>query len=104
MDVYITSAICMQMGRLEFQGMGEVDFLQSMIIMATKLIKKTSASYSTPSLKHHHHVQHHLYQVASPKSLDAGADINAILQFSDSDEAIYDCFINPKYKVLTKTF
>ena len=26
MDVYITSAICMQMGRLEFQGMGEVDF------------------------------------------------------------------------------
>ena len=93
MDVYITSAICMQMGRLEFQGMGEVDFLQSMIIMATKLITK-----------HHHHVQQHLYQVASPKSLDAGADINAILQFSDSDEAIYDCFINPKYKVLIKTF
>merc|ERR1719340_400361 len=53
----------MQMGRLEFQGMGEV---------------------------------------ASPKSLDAGADINAILQFSDSDEAIYDCFINPKYKVGTE--
>jgi len=63
MNVYITSAICMQMGRLEFQGMGEV---------------------------------------ASPKSLDAGADINAILQFSDSDEAIYDCFINPKYKVGTE--
>ena len=60
MDVYICSAICMQMGRLEFQGMGEV---------------------------------------ASPKTLDAGVDINAILQFSDSDEAIYDCFINPKYKV-----
>ena len=64
-----------------------------LIIMAPKLTKK-----------HHHHVQHDLYQVASPKSLDAGADINAILQFSDSDEAIYDCFINPKYKVLTKTF
>ena len=48
MDVYITSAICMQMGRLEFQGMGEVDFLQSMI-MATKLITK-----------HHHQNLKHL--------------------------------------------
>ena len=47
MDVYITSAICMQMGRLEFQGMGEVDFLQSMIIMATKLIKNIIIMFNT---------------------------------------------------------
>ena len=54
MDVYITSAICMQMGRLEFQGMGEVDFLQSMIkiniiiMFTTIFIRWLLPSLSTP--------------------------------------------------------
>jgi len=59
-DVYRVSALCMQLSRLEFQGMGEV---------------------------------------ASPKSLDAGVTLNTMCQFGDSDELIYDMFINPKYKV-----
>merc|ERR1712012_763429 len=41
-------------------------------------------------------------EVASPKSLDGGAKINSILNFCDSDEGIYDAFINPKYKVGTE--
>ena len=60
-DVYRISAICMQMSRLEFTGMGEV---------------------------------------ASPKNLDAGETCNNILQFAESGEALYDAFINPKYKVV----
>ena len=60
-DVYRISAICMQMSRLEFTGMGEV---------------------------------------ASPKNLDAGETCNNILQFADTGEALYDAFINPKYKVV----
>ena len=60
MDVYVITSLCMQLSRLEFQGMGEV---------------------------------------ASPKSLDAGITLNAVCGFGDSDELIYDCFINPKYKV-----
>ena len=86
MDIYRVSALCMQLGRMEFQGMGEV---------------------------------------ASPKNIDAAADINgmcvclyfyfyhniqhqcfimtmAIFRcgYSDNEELIYDCFINPKYKVI----
>ena len=38
-------------------------------------------------------------EVASPKSLDAGEFLNSILNFADSGEAIYDAFINPKFKV-----
>merc|ERR1712002_288363 len=38
-------------------------------------------------------------EVASPKSLDAGEHLNSILNFADSGEAIYDAFINPKFKV-----
>ena len=60
-DVYRISAICMQMSRLEFTGMGEV---------------------------------------ASPKNLDAGETCNEVLQFAESGEALYDAFINPKYKVV----
>ena len=45
----------------------------------------------------HHH--HHHHQVASPKNLDAAPAINGICQYSDNEELIYDCFINPKYKV-----
>ena len=59
-DVYRVSALCMQLSRMEFQGMGEV---------------------------------------ASPKNVDAGAAINGICGYSENDELIYDCFINPKYKV-----
>ena len=59
-DVYKVSSFCMQMSRLEFQGMGEV---------------------------------------ASPKSLDAGETLNQMCHFGDSGEAIYDAFINPKFKV-----
>merc|ERR1719489_405753 len=62
-DVYRISAMCMQMSRLEFTGMGEV---------------------------------------ASPKSLDAGETCNEILHFAESGEALYDAFINPKYKVGTE--
>ena len=75
MDIYRVSALCMQLGRMEFQGMGEV---------------------------------------ASPKNLDAAPAINGIsyqpinqsinqsgiCQYSDNEELIYDCFINPKYKVI----
>ena len=60
MDVYRVSALCMQLSKLEFQGMGEV---------------------------------------ASPKSLDAGVTLNGLCAWSESDEGIYDAFINPKYKV-----
>ena len=38
-------------------------------------------------------------EIASPKSIDAGEFINNILKFGDSGEVLYDCFINPKYKV-----
>ena len=38
-------------------------------------------------------------EVASPKSIDAGVEINAICGYGDNDELIYDSFINPKYKV-----
>merc|ERR1719410_1660352 len=41
-------------------------------------------------------------EVASPKNLDAGEFINEILQFAESGEALYDAFINPKYKVGTE--
>merc|ERR1711915_500362 len=40
--------------------------------------------------------------VASPKSLDAGELLNNILNFGESGEAIYDAFINPKFKVGTE--
>ena len=39
-------------------------------------------------------------EVASPKSLDAGENLNDILHFAESGEAMYDAFINPKYKVI----
>ena len=39
-------------------------------------------------------------EMASPKSLDAGETVNNLLNFADSGETLYDCFINPKYKVL----
>ena len=39
-------------------------------------------------------------EVASPKSLDAGENLNNILHFAESGEAMYDAFINPKYKVI----
>ena len=38
-------------------------------------------------------------EMASPKNLDAGENLNNILNFADSGEALYDAFINPKYKV-----
>ena len=38
-------------------------------------------------------------EVASPKNIDAAPAINGICQYSDNEELIYDCFINPKYKV-----
>merc|ERR1719481_965997 len=38
-------------------------------------------------------------EVASPKSLEAGEIINQICNFADSGETLYDCFINPKFKV-----
>ena len=38
-------------------------------------------------------------EIASPKNLDAGEFVNKILNFADSGEVLYDCFINPKYKV-----
>ena len=38
-------------------------------------------------------------EIASAKSIDAGEWVNSILNFSDSGETLYDCFINPKYKV-----
>ena len=38
-------------------------------------------------------------EMASPKSLDAGETVNNLLNFADSGETLYDCFINPKYKV-----
>jgi len=41
-------------------------------------------------------------EVASPKSLDAGELLNNILNFGESGEAIYDAFINPKFKVGTE--
>ena len=60
-DVHRISAICMQMSRLEFTGIGEV---------------------------------------SSPKNLDADETCNEVLQFAESGEALYDAFINPKYKVV----
>ena len=41
-------------------------------------------------------------EVASPKNLEGGELINEILQFAESGEALYDAFINPKYKVGTE--
>merc|ERR1719292_9726 len=41
-------------------------------------------------------------EVASPKNLDAGEHLNSILNFAASGEAIYDAFINPKFKVGTE--
>ena len=41
-------------------------------------------------------------EIASPKSIDAGEYVNKILNFADSGEVLYDCFINPKYKVRTE--
>merc|ERR1711936_638590 len=41
-------------------------------------------------------------EVASPKNLDAGETLNTLLQFADSGEVLYDCFINPKFKVGTE--
>ena len=38
-------------------------------------------------------------EMASPKRLDAGETVNNLLNFADSGETLYDCFINPKYKV-----
>ena len=38
-------------------------------------------------------------EVASPKNLDAGETLQEICHFADSGEAIYDAFINPKFKV-----
>ena len=38
-------------------------------------------------------------EVASPKNLDAGESLNQMCNFADSGEAIYDAFINPKFKV-----
>ena len=38
-------------------------------------------------------------EVASPKNLDAGEHLNSILNFADTGEAMYDAFINPKFKV-----
>ena len=38
-------------------------------------------------------------EVASPKNLEAGETINGCLQFAESGEALYDAFINPKFKV-----
>ena len=42
-------------------------------------------------------------EVASAKSLDAGESCNQMCNFADSGEAIYDAFINSKYKVPTLT-
>ena len=41
-------------------------------------------------------------EMASPKNLDAGETINKVLNFAESGETLYDCFINPKYKVGTE--
>ena len=41
-------------------------------------------------------------EVASPKTLTGGELVNEILQFAESGETLYDCFINPKYKVGTE--
>ena len=41
-------------------------------------------------------------EIASAKNLDAGEVVNKILNFGDSGEVLYDCFINPKYKVGTE--
>ena len=38
-------------------------------------------------------------EVASAKNLDAGESLNQMCNFADSGEAIYDTFVNPKYKV-----
>ena len=38
-------------------------------------------------------------EVASTKNLDAGEHLNSILNFADTGEAMYDAFINPKFKV-----
>merc|ERR1712106_968717 len=41
-------------------------------------------------------------EVASPKNLDAGEVLNDVLHFAETGEAMYDAFINPKYKVGTE--
>ena len=41
-------------------------------------------------------------EVASPKNLDAGEVLNDVLHFAETGEAMYDAFINPKYKVIYK--
>ena len=38
-------------------------------------------------------------EVASPKNLEAGEMVNTVLNFAESGEVLYDCFINPKFKV-----
>ena len=38
-------------------------------------------------------------EVASPKNLEAGELVNTVLNFAESGEVLYDCFINPKFKV-----
>ena len=38
-------------------------------------------------------------EVASPKGLDAGNELNELLHFSNSGEDMYDRYINPKFKV-----
>ena len=38
-------------------------------------------------------------EVASPKGLDAGNELNDLLKFSNSGEDMYDRYINPKFKV-----
>ena len=41
-------------------------------------------------------------EIASAKNLDAGELVNQMLHFAESGETLYDCFINPKYKVGTE--
>ena len=41
-------------------------------------------------------------EVASPKNLEAGELVNTVLNFAESGEVLYDCFINPKFKVGTE--
>ena len=41
-------------------------------------------------------------ECASPKTLTGGECANEILGFAESGETLYDCFINPKYKVGTE--
>ena len=36
MDIYRVSALCMQLGRMEFQGMGEVASPKNLIIIITR--------------------------------------------------------------------